>query len=101
MLLIINCKLDSTTICTILEALDVHTARGVVMRWAYQLGTSPLPSKDSKIARFPQPTNCTDLCSFVGLVIQLSSCTPNIAGPLTPLRPLLDKKNTISCGSQN
>ena len=37
-LLIIN--MDLTAFCTILEALDVGTARCVVMRWAYQLGTS-------------------------------------------------------------
>ena len=39
-MLIINHNLDHTAFCTILEALDVGTARCVVMRWAYQLGTS-------------------------------------------------------------
>ena len=32
--------MDCTAFCTILEAFDVGTARCVVMRWAYQLGTS-------------------------------------------------------------
>ena len=45
------------------------------------------------ISRFPQPANRTDLRSFVGLVNQLSSCTPSIAGLLGPLRPLLSTKN--------
>ena len=39
-MLIINHNSDCTAFCTILEALDVGTARCVVMRWAYQLGTS-------------------------------------------------------------
>ena len=40
------------------------------------------------ISRFPQPANRTDLRSFVGLVNQLSSCTPSITGLLVLLRPL-------------
>ena len=39
-MLIVNHNSDNTASCTILEALDVGTARDVVMRWAYQLGTS-------------------------------------------------------------
>ena len=50
-------------------------------------------SNVTAISRFPQPANRTDLRSFVGLVNQLSSCTPSIAGLLGPLRPLLSTKN--------
>ena len=47
------------------------------------------------ISKFPAPAPAcrTDLRSFVGLVNQLSACTPAIASLLTPLRPLLSTKN--------
>ena len=50
-----NHNSEHTTLCTILEALVVSTARGVVMRWEYQLGTShdhtPCHQKDSVSAK--------------------------------------------------
>ena len=45
------------------------------------------------ISKFPIPTSRSDLRSFVGLVNQLSSSTPTVAGLLAPLRPLLSTKN--------
>ena len=45
------------------------------------------------ISKFPIPTSHSDLRSFVGLVNQLSSSTPTVAGLLGPLRPLLSTKN--------
>ena len=45
------------------------------------------------ILKFPIPTSRSDLRSFVGLVNQLSSRTPTVAGLLAPLRPLLSTKN--------
>ena len=45
------------------------------------------------ITNFPTPANRTDLCSFVGLVNQLSSTTATTATLLSPLRPLLQTKN--------
>ena len=51
------------------------------------------PAITDAIKQFPTPTNCTDLCSFFGLVNQLSACTDTIAPLLAPLRPLLSIKN--------
>lgn len=45
------------------------------------------------ISQFPNPSNRTDLRSFVGLVNQLSSSTNSVAPLLAPLRPLLSTKN--------
>ena len=51
------------------------------------------PSITDAIAKFPTPSNWTDLRSFFGLVNQLSASTDTIAGLLAPLRPLLSTKN--------
>ena len=49
------------------------------------------------IPSYPTPTNCTDLCSFIGLVNQLTTSTNSVATLLAPLRPLLSTK-MILCG---
>ena len=51
------------------------------------------PSITQAIAEFPTPANRTDLRSFIGLVNQLSACTPTTATLLAPLRPLLNTKH--------
>ena len=51
------------------------------------------PSITQAIAKFPPPSNRTDLRSFVGLVNQLSSSTSALATLMAPLRPLLCTKN--------
>jgi len=45
------------------------------------------------ITKFPSPSTRSDLCSFVGLVNQLSASTATITTLLNPLRPLLSTKN--------
>ena len=45
------------------------------------------------ITNYPTPTNRSDLCSFIGLVNQLSTSTNTLATLLSPLRPLLSTKN--------
>ena len=52
------------------------------------------------IAKFPTPTNRTDLRSFVGLANQLSASTATLAGLLTPLRPQLSTKNEFTWSSE-
>ena len=52
------------------------------------------------IAKFPTPTNRTDLRSFIVLANQLSASTATLAGLLTPLRPLLSKKNEFTWSSE-
>ena len=54
------------------------------------------PSITQAIAKFPTPSNRTDLRSFIGLVNQLSSSTSTIATLLAPLRPLLRTKNEFT-----
>ena len=51
------------------------------------------PALTEAIAKFPTPQNVTDLRSFMGLVNQLGSFTPNLAGLVEPLRTLLSSKN--------
>jgi len=45
------------------------------------------------ISQYPTPNTRPDLCSFFGLVNQLSSSTDTIATLLAPLQPLLTTKN--------
>ena len=45
------------------------------------------------ISKFPTPSCRSEIRSFVGLVNQLSACTPAVAGLLAPLRPLLSTRN--------
>ena len=51
------------------------------------------PAITKAIAKFPTPSSCTALRSFIGLVNQLSSSTNTIAYLLSLFRPLLSTKN--------
>ena len=51
------------------------------------------PALTAAIAKFPTPQNVTDLRSFMGLVNQLGTFTPNLAGLVEPLRTLLSSKS--------
>ena len=51
------------------------------------------PSIIEAITKYPTPTSRSDLCSFIGLVNQLSTSTNTLATLLDPLRPLLSTKN--------
>ena len=51
------------------------------------------PALAEGIAKFPIPKNITELRSFMGLVNQLGSFTPDVATHTEPLRALLSKKN--------
>ena len=53
------------------------------------------------ISDFPTPQNITDLCSFFGLVNQLSGSSKSIATCLAPLRPLLSTKNEFLWGPEH
>ena len=57
------------------------------------------PAITDAIARYPVPTNRTELRSFVGLVNQLSSSTNAVASLLTPFRALLSTKNEFTWSS--
>lgn len=56
-------------------------------------GVAADPKKLEKITQFPQPTNLTDLRSFLGLVNQLSDVSSDIAATAAPFRPLLQKSS--------
>ena len=51
------------------------------------------PAITEAITKYPMPANRSDLCSFIGLVNQLSTCTNTLATLLTPFRPLFSTKN--------
>ena len=51
------------------------------------------PSITEAITKYPTPTTRSNLCSFMGLVNQLSTSTHTLASLLMPLRPLLSTKN--------
>ena len=51
------------------------------------------PQITAAISDYPRPDNITDLCSFRGLVDQLSEFTDMISKLTEPLRPLLKSKN--------
>ena len=51
------------------------------------------PSITEAISKYPVPTSCTELQSFIGLVNQLSSSTNAVATLLALLRPLLSTNN--------
>ena len=53
------------------------------------------------ISKFPTPSNCTDLRSFIGLTNQLSASTSAVAGLLAPLRPLLSTKNDFTWATEH
>ena len=52
-------------------------------------GVAPDPSKIEAIAKFPRPTNITELRSFMGMVVQLADFSSEISATAGPLRPLL------------
>jgi len=58
------------------------------------------PAITDAIARYPVPTNRTELRSFIGLVNQLSSSTSAVSSLLAPFRALLSTKNESFCHSQ-
>lgn len=45
------------------------------------------------LAKFPQPTNISELRSFMGLVEQLAAFSSEVAVAKGPLRPLLSTRN--------
>jgi len=51
------------------------------------------PGKVKGVAQFPQPTNVTELRSFIGLVNQLAPFSSEISKTATPLRDLLRARN--------
>ena len=53
------------------------------------------------ISSYPIPTNRTDLCSFIGLINQLTTSTNLVAALLAPLRPLLSTKNDFVWSSDH
>ena len=58
-------------------------------------GVKADPKKLAAIKDFPQPTNLTELRSFLGLVEQLADFSKDIRTAEAPLRPLLQKKNAF------
>ena len=62
------------------------------------LGYSVSTDITDAIAQFPKPSSRTDLCSFFGLVNQLTFSTKDIAETLAPLRPLLSTCNEFLWG---
>ena len=58
-------------------------------------GTKPDPDKVAAIGKFPEPTNLTDLRSFMGLVNQFADFAPDLKHTMQPLKGLLSKKNAF------
>jgi transposase InsO family protein len=58
-------------------------------------GVAADPSKLDAIAKFPIPSNITDLKSFLGLVNQLGAFSRDVSATAGPLRPLLKKSNAF------
>ena len=56
-------------------------------------GISADPNKISAIAKYPKPSNLTELHSFLGLVGQLADFSVDIAATANPLRLLLRSSN--------
>ena len=62
----------------------------------YEVGAEGVKADCKKveaIAKFPQPTNLTQLRSFFGLVNQLGQFSKDVSAAAEPLRPLLKQKN--------
>ena len=59
------------------------------------------PSITEAITKYPTPTSRAELCSFIGLVNQLSTSTNTLATLLSPLRPLLSTKNEFLWSAQH
>ena len=53
------------------------------------------------IAKFPTPSNRTDLRAFFGLANQLAASTDSLVGLLEPLRSLLSTKNEFVWSSNH
>ena len=52
-------------------------------------GVGADPDKLAHVARFPRPTNISQMRSFMGLVEQLTDFTSHISKVAGPIRPLL------------
>ncbi len=70
----------------------VSFAGFILSKVGYQID----PAITRAIAKFPTPSNRTQLRSFLGLVNQLSASTRDIANLLSPFRPLLSAKNEFT-----
>jgi hypothetical protein len=57
-----------------------------------QGGISADPDKLRAISDFPQPTNITELLSFMGLVEQLVGFSTDVVAAKAPLRPLFSTR---------
>lgn len=56
-------------------------------------GVQPDPAKTVAVQKMPEPSNISELRSFLGMVNQLGKCIPHLAEKDKPLRDLLSKKN--------
>ncbi|XP_051916322.1 uncharacterized protein K02A2.6-like [Hippocampus zosterae] len=56
-------------------------------------GIRPDPGKTEAVRMMPEPTNTTELRSFLGMLTQLGRFVPQLAERDKPLRDLLSKKN--------
>ena len=66
-----------------------------------QSGIKVDPKKLEAISKFPEPRNLTELRSFLGMVNQLGSFSPNISAAAGPLRELLSMKNVFLWSSSH
>ena len=57
-------------------------------------GTKPYPEKVATIKDFPEPTNLTDLHSFMGLANQFANFAPDMKHAMIPLKGLRRKKHS-------
>ena len=57
-----------------------------------EVGTHPTEEKVKAIKEAPAPTNVTQLRSFLGLINYYDKFLPKLAANLTPLYPLLNKR---------
>ena len=60
-------------------------------------GIHPTPEKLAAVKDAPEPTNSTQLQSFLGLINYYNKFLPNLAAKLTPLYALLNKHQS-ACG---
>lgn len=56
-------------------------------------GISPDPMKTESITEMTEPTNVSELCSFLGMINQVGKFIPHLAEKDKALRDLLSKKN--------
>jgi putative transposase len=72
-----------------------HFARSQIQWVGFQIqqgGISADPDKLRAISDFPQPTNITELRSFMGLVEQLAGFSTDVVSAKGPLRPFLSTR---------